>query len=90
MSFNNLFFPNHDFKDFYIVLVTVPTLLDTGASINCVTENFVKKQGLTIVPDKESMIELIAAEGNAMKITGTTKLRLQLPGGGLTTNVALV
>ena len=36
------------------------------------------------------MIELIAAEGNVMKVTGRTTLELQLPGGGWTTTVALV
>ena len=75
-------------KDKNNKLVTIQALPDTSASINCVTETFVKKYSLTIVPDKENMIELIAAEGNTMKVTGTTKLTLQLPGRGWTTTVA--
>ena len=43
-----------------------------------------------MAPDDDDMIELIAAEGNCIKVTGTTELELQLPGGGWTTTIALV
>ena len=36
------------------------------------------------------MIELIAAEGNKIKVAGTTELELQLPGGGWARSTALV
>ena len=45
---------------------------------------------LVVAPDDDNMIELIAAEGNIMKVTGTTTLELQLPRGGWTTTMALV
>ena len=71
-------------------LATIRALPDTGASIDIITEKFAKQHRLIIAPDKENMIELIAAEGNAIKVTGTTELELQLPDGGWTTTVALV
>ena len=80
----------HIQKDKNCKLVTICALPDTGATIHFVTENFEKRHGVTIVPDKENMIELKAAEGNAMKVTGITKLTLQLAGGGWSTTVALV
>ena len=36
------------------------------------------------------MIELIAAEGNKIKVARTTELELQLPGGGWARSTALV
>ena len=47
--------------------------------IDCVTEKFVKRHELIIAPDDDNMIELIAAEGNVLKVTDTTTLESQLP-----------
>ena len=47
-------------------------------SIDIIIEMFAKQNGLIITPDKDDMIELIAAEGNAIKVTGTTELEIQL------------
>ena len=71
-------------------LATLRALPDTGASVDCIEENFAKKHNLVIQLDFSSMIKLISAEGKTMKVIGTTKLRLMAPGGGWTTTVALV
>ena len=71
-------------------VVTIWALSDTGASIDCDTERFEKKHSLIVTHDKANKMELIATEGNVIKITGTTKLTLQIPGGGWTTTVALM
>ena len=62
-------------------LATLCTLPDTGASIDCVDEKFVKKHKLEILPDTNQMIELVLAERKAIQVLGTTKLTIQAPGG---------
>ena len=71
-------------------LVTLRALPDTGASVDCIEENFAKKHNLVIQPDSTNMIELVSAEGKTMRVSGTTKFTLQAPDGGWTTTVALV
>ena len=71
-------------------LATLCALPDTGASVDCIEENFAKKHNLKILPDNHQMIELVSTEGKMMKVLGTTKLAIQAPGGGWTTTVALV
>ena len=44
-------------------LVTLRALPDTGASVDCIEENFAKKHNLVIQPDSTNMIELVSAEG---------------------------
>ena len=51
---------------------------------------FARRNNLTIAEDTEESIELIAAEGNKIKVTGTTELGLQLPGGRWIQTTALV
>ena len=57
-------------------LVTLRALPDTGASVDCIKENFAKKHNLVIQPDSTNMIELVSAEGKTMRVVGTTKLKL--------------
>ena len=76
----------NDFKD----QATLHVLPDTGANINCVEEKFVKKHNLEILPDTNQMIEVVSAEGKIKEVLRTTKLKIQAPGGGWTTTVALV
>ena len=71
-------------------LATLRALPDTGASVDCIEENFAKKHNLVIQPDTTNMIELVLVEGKTMRVIGTTKLKLMAPGGGWTTTVALV
>ena len=71
-------------------LATLRALPDTGASVDCIEENFAKKHNLVIQPDMTNMIELVSVEGKTMRVLGTTKLTLQAPGGGWTTTLALV
>ena len=72
------------------ILTTIRALPDTGASIDIITSKFARRHNLTVAEDKDEMIELIAAEGNKIKVTGTTELELQLPGGGWVKTTALV
>ena len=71
-------------------LTTIRALPDTGASIDIVSLKFARRHNLNIAEDKEEAIKLIAAEGNKIKVTGTTELSLQLPGGGWIQTTALV
>ena len=72
------------------VLTSIRALLDTGASVDIVTTKFARRHNLTIAEDKDDMIELIAAEGNAIKVARTMELEIQLPGGGWAKITALV
>ena len=54
-------------------LATLRTLPDTGASVDCIEESFAKKHNLVIQLDSSNMIELISAEGQVMKVIGTTR-----------------
>ena len=47
-------------------LTTLRALPDTGASVDCIEENFAKKHNLVIQPDTTNMIELVSAEGKTM------------------------
>ena len=58
-------------------LLTLRSLPDTGASIDCVDAKFVKKHNIEIIPDTTKMIELIFAEGKALAVLGTCKLQIQ-------------
>ena len=49
-------------------LATLHALPDTGASIDCIEEKFFKKHKLEILPDTHQMIELVSAEGKAIKV----------------------
>ena len=40
----------------------------TGASVDCIEENFAKKHNLVIQPDTTNMIELVLAKGKTMGI----------------------
>ena len=60
-------------------LATLHALLDTGASIDCVEEKFVRKHKLEILLDTNQMIKLVSAEGKMIKVLGTTKLKIQAP-----------
>ena len=71
-------------------LTTIRALPDMGASIDIVSLKFARRNKLTIAEDKDGDIELIAAEGNKIVVTGTTELGLQLPGGGWIQTTALV
>ena len=71
-------------------LATIRALPDTGASVDCIEENFAKKHNLEIQPDKTNMIELINAEGKVMKVVGTTKVKIMMNGGKWITRDALV
>ena len=71
-------------------LTSIRALPDTGASVDIVHEKFARRHNLTFTKDTDDMIELIAEEGNAINVTGTTELELQLPGGGWITTIALV
>ena len=62
-------------------LATLCALPDTGASIDCEDEKFVRKHKLEILPDTHQMIELVSAEEKAIRVLGTTKLTLQATGG---------
>ena len=55
-----------------------------------VDEKCVRKNKLEILLDTNNMIELVSAEGKAMKVLGTTKLTIQAPGGSWTTTILLV
>ena len=73
------------------MLSTLRAHPDTGASIDCVDANFVKKHNIEMLPDTTHMIELISAEGKAMKVLGTCRLAIQNIGGyGYTHTIALV
>ena len=61
-----------------------------GASVDIVHEKFARRHNLKVTKETDDMIELIAAEGNAIKVTGTTELEIQLPGGRWITTIALV
>ena len=61
---------------------------DTGASIDCISEKFAKRHNLTVVPDDD--IDLIAAEGQNILVTGIAELELQLNGGEWIRSLALV
>ena len=75
-------------------LAILRALPDTGASVDCIEENFAKKHNLVIQPDTTSIIELVSVEScesyKTMRVIGTTKLKLMAPGGGWITTVALV
>ena len=71
-------------------LATLRALPDTGASVDCIEENFAKKYNLVLQPDTTNMIELVSVEGKTMQVLGTTKLTLKAQGGGWMTTVALV
>ena len=72
-------------------LLTLRSLPDTGASIDCVDAKFVKKHNIEIIPDTTKMIELISTEGIAMAVLGTCKLQIQNIGGhGFIETIALV
>ena len=72
-------------------LSTLRALADTGASIDCVDANFVKKHNIEMLPDTTHMIELISAEGKVVKILGTCRLAIQDIGRyGYTHTIALV
>ena len=77
-------------KNNFNELATLRALPDTGASIDCAEEKFVKKHNLEILPDTNQMIKLVSADGKMIKVLGTTKLKIQAPGGGWTTTIALV
>ena len=47
-------------------LATLRALPDTGASVDCIKENFARKHNLVIQPDMTNMIELVSAEGKTM------------------------
>ena len=47
-------------------LATLSALPDTGASVDCIEENFAKKCNLAIKPDTTNMIELVLVEGKTM------------------------
>ena len=47
-------------------LATLRALPDTGASVDCIEENFAKKHNLVIQPDTTNMIELVSAQGKTM------------------------
>ena len=49
-------------------LATLHVLPDTGASIDCVDEKFVKKIKCEILPDIKQMIELVSAEGKVFRV----------------------
>ena len=61
-----------------------------GASCDCVSEAFVKQHGLKILPDPEGLIDLSAAEGDAIKVSGTTELSILGPQGTYVKSLALV
>ena len=71
-------------------MANIRSLPDTGASIDYVSERFVKTHKLKVISNDDDQIDLTAAEGNAIKVSGTTELNLQLPGGGYTKCLALV
>ena len=72
-------------------LSTLRSLPDTGASIDCVDANFVKKHKIEIIPDTTQMIKLISDEGKAMMVLGTCRLAIQNIGGyRYTHTIALV
>merc|ERR1712163_86965 len=62
---------------------------DTGASVDCIEENFAKKHNLEIQPDTSNMIELINSEGKVMKVVGTTRIKIMVKGGTRITTVTL-
>ena len=62
-------------------LATLRALPDTGTSVDCIEESFVKKHNLVIQPDSSNMIELISAEGKVMKVIRTTKIKIMANGG---------
>ena len=70
---------------------TLRALPDTGASIDCVDARLVMKHNIEMLRNTTHMIELISAEGNAMKVLGTCRLAIQNIGGyGYTHTIALV
>ena len=78
-------------KGRYNKLETVRALPDTGTSVDCVQEKFVKRHKLTIKPENEYMdLQLLAAEGNEMLVSGTTTLEVSLSSGPWTAVEALV
>ena len=62
-------------------LATIRALPDTGASVDCIEENFAKKHNLEIQPDTSNMIELINDKGKVMKVVGTTRIKIMVKGG---------
>ena len=62
-------------------LACIGALPDTSASIDCKIEKIVKNHGFIVAPGNDNMIELIKAEGNLRKVTGTTTLEIHLPKG---------
>ena len=47
-------------------LATLRALPDTGASVDCIEENFARKHNMVIQLDTTNMIELVSAEGKTM------------------------
>ena len=71
-------------------LATARTLPDTGASCDCVSEAFVKQHGLKVLADPDGDIDLSAAEGDSIEVSGTTELSILGPQGTYTKSLALV
>ena len=53
-------------------------------------EKFVKLHKLKVIANTDDDIDLTAAEGNSIQVSGTTELCLQAPGGNFTKCLALV
>merc|ERR1712105_564737 len=63
-------------KGFKHSLATARALPDTGASCDCISEAFAVQHGLQIVPDTDNLIDLSAAEGNPIEVSGTTEITI--------------
>ena len=59
----------------------VPLLIDSGASVNCISSIFASKIGAEISPlTEERHKNLISADGKQLKILGQTELSIGLKG----------
>ena len=65
----------------YIDGQEVKTLLDTGAQISFMSEEYAKKRGFKIQP-LEKLVNFTGANGLAIEYSGYVEVNLQLPNKG--------
>ena len=73
----------------YIDGQEVKTLLDTGAQISFMSEEYVKKRGFKIQP-LEKLVNFTGANGLAIQYSGYVEVNLQLPNKGFNQDILIL
>ena len=73
----------------YIDGIEVKTLLDTGAQISFMSEEYAKKRGFKIQP-LEKLVNFIGANGLAIEYSGYVEVNLQLPNKGFNQDILIL